>query len=85
MILCGCEDHHEVKYLFNSIDIYCFDNRAAHVINDHLVLVADSLRQKERNLNNKIPLSSGKILIQSEGAEIFYRDIWIQSIEKFPY
>ena len=31
-----------------------------------------------------IPLTRGKIQLQSEGAEIFYRQIRIQSIGKIP-
>jgi len=31
-----------------------------------------------------IPLTKGKIQLQSEGAELFYKDIKIQAIEKLP-
>jgi hypothetical protein len=32
----------------------------------------------------ELPLTKGKIQIQSEGAEVFYKGIKIQSIDKLP-
>jgi hypothetical protein len=32
----------------------------------------------------ELPLTKGKIQIQSEGAEVFYKDIKIASIDKLP-
>jgi hypothetical protein len=31
-----------------------------------------------------IPLTKGKIQLQSEGAEVFYRNITIEPIDRFP-
>jgi hypothetical protein len=53
---------------WNTIEIVCFDDKSEHYINGHLVNEAYNLS-----------ISEGKILLQLEGAEIFYK-----SLELFP-
>ncbi len=45
-------------------------------------MVLYNSRQIEGDI--EIPLVKGKIQIQSEGAEVFYKDIKISSIDKIP-
>jgi hypothetical protein len=39
---------------------------------------------RQREGDKETPLTKGKIQIQSEGAEVFYRDIRIRPIAKIP-
>lgn len=67
---------------WNTVDIYCFKDTSVHVVNGVVTMV---LVNSRLNLNGNItPLTKGKIQIQSEGAEVFYRDIKICPIEALP-
>lgn len=67
---------------WNVVELYCFGDTAVHVINGKVVMVLHHSSQLE---NGKlIPLSKGKIQLQSEGAEVFYRTIEIQSVDHIP-
>ena len=67
---------------WNTIDLYCFGTTSIHVVNGMVNMILHNSRQI---INGKeIPLTRGKIQIQSEGSEIFYRNIRISSIDKLP-
>jgi hypothetical protein len=67
---------------WNTIDLYCFNDTAIHVVNGVVVMVLYHSAQLEKN--NLVPLTKGKIQIQSEGAEVFYRNIQLEKINKIP-
>ncbi len=67
---------------WNTIDLYCLGSTSVHVVNGVVVMVLHNSRQLENG--KEIPLIKGKIQLESEGAEIFYRDIKIKSIDKLP-
>ncbi|MDR0844113.1 MAG: DUF1080 domain-containing protein [Tannerella sp.] len=49
---------------WNTLEIICLDNRSEHYVNGHLVNEATGLT-----------VSEGKILLQLEGAEVFYKSV----------
>lgn len=67
---------------WNTIDLYCLEGTAIHVLNGvkNMVLFNSS----QRTQNGEIPLTKGKIQLQSEGAEIYYKNIRIRPISKLP-
>jgi hypothetical protein len=67
---------------WNTIDIYCYGDTSVHVVNGEVVMVLYNLREPEGTGDKK--LSKGKIQIQSEGAEIFYRNMEIENITHLP-
>ena len=67
---------------WNKLELYCYDGTAVHMVNGKVMMILHHSSQLE---NGKlIPLTEGKIQVQSEGAEIFYRNIEIQSIDHIP-
>jgi len=64
---------------WNVLELYTFGQKAVFVVNGHLVNVIENTR-----INGNAPLVSGQIQIQSEGAEVEYRRIRIQSITEIP-
>lgn len=67
---------------WNTIEIYTADGNSIHVVNGNVNMRTYNSRYQE---NGRIyPLTKGKIQLQSEGAEIFYRNIRIRSIDKIP-
>jgi len=67
---------------WNTLDLYCLGSTSIHVVNGVVVMVLHNSRQIEGT--NDTPLIKGKIQIQSEGSEVYYRNIKICSIDKLP-
>lgn len=67
---------------WNTLDLYCFGDTSIHVVNGTVVMVLFHSRQVDNGRESK--LIKGKIQLQSEGAEIFYRGIKLQQISEIP-
>jgi hypothetical protein len=67
---------------WNSVELYCLGDTAVHIMNGKTVMVLYHSRQADNGVES--PLKKGKIQLQSEGAEIFYRDIQLQQISNIP-
>jgi Domain of Unknown Function (DUF1080) len=67
---------------WNTLDLYCHGDTSMHVVNGKVVMIL--YRNKQNDSGNDLPLTKGKIQIQSEGAEVFYRQIKVQPIEQLP-
>jgi len=67
---------------WNTLDLYCYGDTSVHVINGKVMMVLYNSRQMENG--QTLPLTKGKLQIQSEGAEIFYKDIKIQPLKQLP-
>ena len=67
---------------WNTVELYCKGDTSVHVVNGVVNMVLYRSRQSDNG--HETPLKEGKIQIQSEGCEIFYRNIKIQSIDKIP-
>jgi hypothetical protein len=73
---------YEINEGWNSIDLYCYKDTSVHVVNGNVVMVLYNSRQQDAG--TFAPLTKGKIQIQSEGAEVFYKDIFIEDIKAIP-
>lgn len=67
---------------WNTVDLYCFGQTAVHVVNGQLVMINTNCSKIENG--QKIPLTKGKIQIQSEGGEFFISKIEIEKIDRIP-
>ena len=67
---------------WNTVDLYCYGQTAVHVVNGQSVMVNTNCSKVENGL--KVPLTKGKIQIQSEGGEFFIRKIEIEKIKGIP-
>ncbi|MEO5979397.1 MAG: DUF1080 domain-containing protein [Chryseolinea sp.] len=67
---------------WNVIDLYCYGDTSVHVVNG----VVNMILYHSRQLNGETEstLKSGKIQLQSEGAELFYRRISVEPITGLP-
>lgn len=67
---------------WNTLEVVCLNNNSIHVVNGKVVMV---VRNTKQIVNGKeVILDSGKIQIQSEAAECYYKNAEIKSIMKFP-
>ncbi len=67
---------------WTTIELICFGDKSLHIVNGKVVMVLAHSRYREGDKD--IPLTKGKIQLQSEGAEVFYKDIQIQNITGLP-
>jgi len=67
---------------WNEVEILCYGDTTVHIMNGKTVMVLYRSAQLENG--NIRPLRRGKIQLQSEGAEIYYRDIEIRSVKRVP-
>lgn len=65
---------------WNTLDLYCFDGKSLHMVNGEVVMVLKNSRYVDEN-GNDVPLTKGKIQLQSEAAEVFFKDIRIRKID----
>lgn len=67
---------------WNTLDLFTFEDKSIHMVNGQVVMVLRNSRYVKGD--ETIPLTSGKIQLQSEAAEVFYKDIEISSLESLP-
>jgi len=67
---------------WNTLDLYCHGDTSVHVINGRVMMVLYHSRQE--NNGKVLPLRKGKLQIQSEGAEVFYKEIKIKPLHAIP-
>jgi hypothetical protein len=67
---------------WNSVTLYVLSKTSVHVFNSVVAMVIDNPRQPVDG--KEVPLRRGKIQLQSEGAEVFYRNIRLRPIDELP-
>lgn len=68
---------------WNVVDLYCFGRSSVHVVNGIVNMVNSNSGRIEKD-GTVLPLSGGKIQIQSEGGELFIRSIVLEKIDRIP-
>jgi thiol-disulfide isomerase/thioredoxin len=67
---------------WNQIELVCYGANCVHIVNGKVVMALANSRYKDGDTFK--PLDSGKLQIQSEAAEVFWRDLEIQPIAAMP-
>ena len=67
---------------WNTVDIYTIGENSVHVIKGRVNMRSYNTRFQDKE--GIYPLSQGKIQLQSESAEIFYRNIRLRPIDEIP-
>jgi hypothetical protein len=63
---------------WNTLELYCLGQRSIHVVNGHAVMRLSGIRQPAPS--GDAALTKGHVQLQSEGCEVFYRDIEVRRI-----
>jgi hypothetical protein len=69
---------------WNTLDLYAVGDESIHVVNGVPVMAAHHLRTTEGPGKPVKPLTEGRIQLQSEGAETYFRNISIEPIDHLP-
>jgi hypothetical protein len=75
-------DYESEKGNWTTLELICFEGQSLHIVNGKVVMVLKNSRYVTEDGSQ--PLNSGKIQIQSEAAEVFFKDIKIKAIDNLP-
>jgi Domain of Unknown Function (DUF1080) len=67
---------------WNTVELIAFHDEAIHIVNGKVVMRLHGPLRIDAPVPT--PINSGQIILQSEGAEIFYRDIQLKQISAIP-
>ena len=67
---------------WNTLELVCFQDRCVHLVNGKVVMALKNSRYQDGD--KTVPMTGGKLQIQSEAAEVFYRDLEIRTIPAMP-
>lgn len=75
-------DHENKTGEWNTIEVLTVGTTSVHLVNGKPNMVLTNARRLVEG--KEVPLAKGKIQLQSEGAEVFYRNIAVKPIQKIP-
>ena len=67
---------------WNTLDLVCLGGTSVHIVNGKVVMRLHDAQRLDGTA--PAPLTSGQISLQTEGAEVYYRDIEIRPIAAMP-
>ncbi len=67
---------------WNTLELVCFNGKSYHIVNGEVVMILNQAERKTEEGFNSV--TKGKIQLQSEAAEAFYRNINIREITAIP-
>ena len=67
---------------WNTIELVCYQDDCVQIVNGKVVMALANARYRDGE--KVVPMTGGKLQIQSESAEVFYRDLEIQPIGAMP-
>ncbi len=68
---------------WNQLELICIADKAYHIVNGKVVMVLENSVSYDDE-GNTTTLNKGKIQLQSEGAELYYKDIKIKRVTTLP-
>lgn len=78
------KDNHELPDgQWNTLELICFEGQSLHIVNGQVVMVLRNSRYRDEQ-GQVQPLMQGKLQLQSEAAEVFYRRIQLKSLSRLP-
>lgn len=75
-------DYESAAGEWTTIELICYGDKSLHIINGHVVMVLQNSRYMTDG--KPTPLTKGKIQLQSEASEVFFKDIRIKPIQQMP-
>ncbi|HEY9044790.1 MAG TPA: DUF1080 domain-containing protein [Ohtaekwangia sp.] len=68
---------------WTSIELISFEGKSLHIVNGHVVMVLKNSRYIQPD-GTSVPMTKGRIQLQSEAAEVFFKDIKIKPLTALP-
>lgn len=75
-------DREKPKGEWNTVELITYGDKSLHIVNGEVVMALSNSRYTRDD--KVLPLTKGKILLQSEAGEAFFKDIKLKSIDAIP-
>ncbi len=75
-------DYESPRGEWNQIELICFEGKSLHIVNGKVVMILQNSRYTKDG--KSFPLTKGKIQLQSEATEVYYKDILIKKLAAMP-
>lgn len=75
---CRRGEDREIPNAWNQVELICYGDRCIHIANGGVVMALKNSRHVRDG--KVVPLTQGKLQIQSEAAEVYFKDILIKPI-----
>jgi 3-keto-disaccharide hydrolase len=79
----GTADFEGPHGAWNVVEVYALQDESVHVVNGHVVNRLAGGRQID-STGADVPMTGGKVQVQSEGAEVFVRSVMVRQIDHIP-
>ena len=79
---CGTEDHNSPDGEWTTLELICYEGQSVHIVNGEVVMALKNLRYTDEG--GDVPLVEGRLQLQSEAGEVFYKGIEIRPLEQMP-
>lgn len=79
---CGTEDHNSPDGEWTTLELICYEGQSVHIVNGEVVMALKNLRYTDKGEDK--PLVEGRLQLQSEAGEVFYKGIEIRPLEQMP-
>jgi hypothetical protein len=79
---CGTMDYNSPEGEWTTLELICYEGRSLHIVNGNVVMALQNLRYTSEQ--GDVPLVEGRLQLQSEAGEVFYKGIEIRPIEQMP-
>lgn len=76
------ENHESANGQWTTIELVCYKGKSLHIVNGHVVMVLQNSRYMDNG--KAVALKKGKIQLQSEAGEVYYKNIQIKEIDAMP-
>lgn len=76
------ENHESPEGEWTTLELICYGDKSLHIVNGHVVMILQNSRYNDNGKD--VPLTKGKIQLQSEAAEVYFKDIQIRNIKAMP-
>jgi hypothetical protein len=67
---------------WTTLELITFGDKSLHIVNGEVVMVLENSRYLDGD--TAVPLTRGRIQLQSEAAEVYYKDLRIKSLDALP-
>jgi hypothetical protein len=75
-------DYESPEGEWTTLELVCFGDKSVRIVNGHVVMVLRNSRYVENG--KSFPLVKGKIQLQSEASEVYFKDIRIKHLNSMP-
>ncbi|PAP78879.1 hypothetical protein BSZ37_19905 [Rubrivirga marina] len=75
-------DHESPPSEWTELELIAVGDRSVHVVNGHVVMVLARSRAVVDGVEG--PLTRGRVQLQSEAAEVYYKDVEVRSLARMP-